>query len=62
MKNEVASLMNNDSGVYYNSSEDNNAVALGGDGIHVNATAHQMVADAILDFILDGYSYEVRGN
>ncbi len=48
------------SGLYYNSSDDNNAVSLYTDGIHPNPQGHAMIAAAISEFLYDNYSYEAR--
>ena len=50
------------SGIYYNSSSDNNAVATGGDGVHINAEGHKILANSLIEFLLEGYSYEYREN
>ncbi|MBQ3561655.1 MAG: hypothetical protein IJA06_07580, partial [Oscillospiraceae bacterium] len=48
------------SGMYYNSPEDNNVDYFGGDGIHPGVNGHRMMADAFVEFMLEGYSYEER--
>ena len=50
------------SGIYYNSSSDNNAVVTGGDGVHINAEGHKILANSLVEFLLEGYSYEYREN
>ena len=48
------------SGMYYHSESDNNVAYFGGDGIHPGVNGHQMMADAFVEFLLEGYSYESR--
>ncbi len=48
------------SGIYYRSATDNNVDVTGGDGVHVNAAGHELLARALAEFLLEGYSYEVR--
>ncbi|MBQ7875232.1 MAG: hypothetical protein IJ306_08775, partial [Oscillospiraceae bacterium] len=48
------------SGMYYNSETDNNVDYFGGDGIHPGKNGHAMMADAFVEFLLEGYSYEER--
>ena len=48
------------SGMYYHSETDNNVEYFGGDGIHPGANGHRMMADALTEFLLEGYSYEER--
>ena len=48
--------------MYYHSETDNNVDHFGGDGIHPAANGHAMMADALVEFLLEGYSYEIRSN
>jgi len=48
------------SGIYYKSAEDNNVAEAGGDGVHINAAGHALLADALTEFLLEGYRYEAR--
>ncbi|MBQ4547402.1 MAG: hypothetical protein IJA17_09650 [Oscillospiraceae bacterium] len=48
------------SGIYYNSPEDNNVDVTGGDGVHINAAGHALLAESLAEFLLGGYSYEER--
>ena len=48
------------SGIYYKSAENNNVAETGGDGVHVNAAGHALLADALEEFLLEGYTYESR--
>ena len=48
------------SGIYYKGAEDNNVAETGGDGVHVNAAGHALLAQALEEFLLEGYSYETR--
>jgi lysophospholipase L1-like esterase len=48
------------SGIYYKSAEDNNVTETGGDGVHVNAAGHALLAEALEEFLLEGYAYESR--
>ena len=48
------------SGIYYRSAEDNNIDVAGGDGVHVNAEGHALLAESLKEFLLEGYSYECR--
>ena len=43
--------MNKYSGIYWNSAEDTNTATVGGDGIHPNVAGHQLIADALIDYI-----------
>ena len=49
------------SGIYYRGPEDTNVGETGGDGVHVNANGHGLLAQALEEFLLEGYSYEDRG-
>jgi uncharacterized protein YjdB len=46
------------SGIYYNSSEDNNTKQYGGDGIHVNEGGHTLIANAILKALKQNPTYK----
>ncbi|MBR2889163.1 MAG: Ig-like domain-containing protein [Oscillospiraceae bacterium] len=48
------------SGMYYHSEEDNNVAYFGGDGIHPGANGHAMMAESLVEFLLEGYTYEER--
>ena len=48
------------SGIYYNSPEDNNVELTGGDGVHISAAGHALLAESLSEFLLGGYSYEER--
>ena len=48
--------------MYYHSETDNNVDYFGGDGIHPAANGHAMMAEALVEFLLEGYSYEIRSN
>ena len=48
------------SGIYYRSAEDNNVAETGGDGVHVNAAGHALLAKSLEEFLLEGYTYENR--
>ena len=48
------------SGIYYRSSEENNVDETGGDGVHVNANGHGLLAKGLEEFLLENYSYEDR--
>ncbi|MBQ1232283.1 MAG: DUF4886 domain-containing protein, partial [Clostridia bacterium] len=48
------------SGIYYRSKDDNNVDVAGGDGVHVNANGHALLAQSLQEFLLEGYTYESR--
>ena len=48
------------SGIYYRSATDNNVAETGGDGVHINAIGHALLAQSLEEFLLEGYSYEDR--
>lgn len=48
------------SGIYYRSPEDQNVDETGGDGVHVNVNGHALLAEALEEFLKEGYSYETR--
>ena len=48
------------SGMYYHSEEDNNVDDFGGDGIHPGTKGHAMMAEAFVEFLREGYTYEAR--
>ena len=48
------------SGIYYRGAEDTNVGETGGDGVHVNENGHALLAEALEEFLLEGYSYENR--
>ncbi len=48
------------SGIYYKSAENNNVAETGGDGVHVNVNGHALLAEALEEFLREGYSYETR--
>ena len=48
------------SGIYYNSPEDNNVGETGGDGVHINANGHALLAESLIEFLLENYAYEQR--
>ena len=52
--------MNLYSGMYYHSETDNNVNHFGGDGIHPGPNGHAMMADALAEFLREGYGYEIR--
>lgn len=52
--------MNLYSGMYYHSENNNNVDYFGGDGIHPGPNGHAMMADALAEFLREGYHYENR--
>ena len=48
------------SGIYYRTAADNNVDVTGGDGVHVNAAGHELLAEALEEYLLENYSYETR--
>ena len=48
------------SGIYYRSPEDQNVDETGGDGVHVNVNGHALLAEALEEFLREGYAYETR--
>lgn len=43
--------MNKYSGIYWKSDDDTNTKTVGGDGIHPNAAGHELIANALIDYI-----------
>ncbi len=54
--------MNLHSGIYYNSSADNNTSSTMKDGVHPSDAGHELMANALANFLLENYSYESEEN
>ena len=54
--------MNLHSGIYYNSSADNNTSSTMKDGVHPSDEGHELMANALANFLLENYSYESEEN